>query len=314
MIINPAIAQSLLYADAEHVIHNINAFTSQAFRTRGGRLGSGMGSLIEALWVYHMNTVLQNEGGAAQHCEIAWLQDHEPADFACLVRGADWEPSSRQGELFRIEAKSMNTGVDEAKGHFTNLRNETSEYDQLLVVVWSWETTANQYFWPRIHDYFLDRALPIIELRDALHLQRNGTFVNSYNCPDGCTPSACTHTEEPLNSAGKRERRSGPKKCKPANVDYAANFGGLIRMLKTNNDLARQCFRTFRRTSPIAHRYISFIHKHYPSEEINQYKLAEWQALLRHVGLRANDVSSHEANATLRQHIPNYQDLLRDLF
>lgn len=314
MILTPAIAQNILYTDAQRVIDNINTFTFQAFRTRGGRLGSGMGSLIEALWVYHMNNVLQNEGGAAQLCEIAWLQDHEPADFACLVRSADWEPASRLGELFRIEAKSMNIGVDEAKGHFTNLRRETSEYDQLLVVVWSWETAANQYFWPRIHDYFLGPALPIIELRDALHLQRNGTFVNSYDCPDGCSPLACTHAEEPLNAAGKRERRTGPKNCKPANVDYAANFGGLIRMLKTNNDSARQNFRNIRRMSPIAHNYISFIHKHYPVEEINQYKLAEWQALLRYVGITANGVNAHEANAALRRHIPNYQDLLRNLF
>jgi len=314
LTINSAIAQNILYADAERVIHNINTFTSQAFRTRGGRLGSGMGSLIEALWVYHMNNVLQNEGGVAQLCEIAWLQDHEPADFACLVRGADWEPASRLGELFRIEAKSMNIGVEEAKGHFTNLRRETSEYDQLLVVVWSWETTANQYFWPRIHDYFLGQALSIIALRDTLHLQRNGTFVNSYHCPDGCSPFACTHVEEPLNAAGKRERRSGPRSCKPANVDYAANFGGLIRMLKTNNDSARQSFRTIRRSSPIAHRYISFIHKYYPSEEINQYKLSEWQAILQHVGIRPNGLSAYEANAALRQNISNYQDLLRDFF
>ena len=108
-------AARILCADAPKVIAAINAFTSQTFRTRGGRLGSGMGSLLEALWVYHMNNALMNEGGPARDCELAWLQDHEPADFACLIRGAEWEPERRHGELFRIEAKSMNIGVDEAK-------------------------------------------------------------------------------------------------------------------------------------------------------------------------------------------------------
>lgn len=314
MTVTPADAEHILQADAQRVIDEINAFTSQTFKTRGGRLGSGMGSLIEAMWVYYMNRVLQNEAGQAQLCEIAWLQDHEPADFACLTRNATWDPASRLGELFRIEAKSMNIGVEEAKGHFTNLRSETQAHDQLLVLVWSWATTANQYFWPRIHDYFLGPALPVIELRDALHLQRGGTFVNPHSCPDGCNPSACTHAGEPLNAAGKRERRSGPKSCKPANVDYAANFGGLIRMLKTDNNWARERFRELRRANPEAHRYISFIHKHYSTEEVNQYRKAEWQTALKCAGLSANGESAAEANAALRQSFPSYQKLLRDTF
>lgn len=314
MTVTPATAERILQTDAQHVVEQINAFTAETFKTRGGRLGSGMGSLIEAMWVYYMNRVLQNEGGEAQMCEIAWLQDHEPADFACLTRGAEWDPASRQGELFRIEAKSMNIGVDEAKGHFTNLRAETRAHDQLLVLVWSWTSTANHYFWPRIHDYFLGPALPIIELRDALHIQRGGSFVNSSECPDGCSPSACTHSGEPLNAAGKRERRSGPRSCKPANVEYAANFGGLIRMLKTDNDAARSRFREIRRSNPVAHRYISFIHKHYATEEVNQYRKAEWQAALRRAGLPTNGESSVDANAALRANFPNYQDLLRDVF
>lgn len=314
MTLTPPKAESILQADAQHVVDEINAFTSETFKTRGGRLGSGMGSLIEAMWVYYMNKVLLNEGNEAQLCEIAWLQDHEPADFACLTRGATWDPSTRLGELFRIEAKSMNIGVDEAKGHFTNLRSETRAHDQLLVLVWSWTTTANQYFWPRIHDYFLGPALPVIELRDALHLQRGGSFVNPNKCPDGCKPAACTHAGEPLNAAGKRERRTGPKTCKPANVEYAANFGGLIRMLKTDNDAARERFRELRRANPVAHRYISFIHKHYPSEEINQYRKAEWQIALRRAGLPAKSESAAEANAILRQRFKNYQDLLKDNF
>lgn len=274
-------AVSILHLDAPKVIAEINSFTSETFKTRGGRLGSGMGSLIEAMWVYYMNRTLQNEGGAARSCELAWLQDHEPADFACLYRGADWVSSTRQGELFRIEAKSMNIGVEEAKGHFANLANETSEFDQLLVLVWRWTTLENQYFWPKIQDYFLGPALPIIRLRDQLHLIRGGSFVSKNACPDGCSPAACTHDGEPLNAAGKRERRTGPKSCRPANVDYAANFGGLVRMLKTDGDAARVAFRKTRRADDVAHRYISFIHEHYSAEEVNQYRKAEWATLLK---------------------------------
>lgn len=307
-------AVAILHADAPKVMDAINAFTAQTFRTRGGRLGSGMGSLLEALWVYHMNNVLANEGGLARKCELAWLPDHEPADFACLYRGAEWEPQGRHGELFRIEAKSMNVGVDEAKGHFTNLAKETAGHDQLLVLIWSWENLENGYSWPRIHDYFLGPSLPIIEVRDQLHLARGGTFVTGSACPDGCTRKACTHDGEPLNAAGKRERRSGPKSCKPANVEYAANFGGLVRMLKTDNGAARAVFRKLRKKDDIIHAYISFIHRHFPSEEVNQFKKIEWQAALKALGINAVNPTAAAANELLRKHVSDYQDRLRSLF
>lgn len=313
-MIQSADAVRILHADAPKVMEAINAFTSQTFKTRGGRLGSGMGSLLEALWVYHMNNVLVNEGGLARECELAWLQDHEPADFACLYRGAEWEPESRQGELFRIEAKSMNIGVDEAKGHFTNLAKETAEYDQLLVLIWSWEGLEDRYSWPKIHDYFLGPSLPIIKARDELHLARGGTFVNGAACPDGCDLNVCTHDGEPLNAAGKRERRSGPQSCKPANVEYAANFGGLVRMLKTDNDAARAVFRRLRKADDFVHAYISFIHRHFPSEEVNQFKKAEWQAVLKALGVDAVNPTASVASELLRKHVPDYQDHLRRIF
>lgn len=304
----------MLCADAPQVMQAINAFAAKTFRTRGGRLGSGMGSLLEALWVYHMNSALANEGGLARQCELAWLQDHEPADFACLYRGAEWEPQRRRGELFRIEAKSMNVGVDEAKGHFTNLAKETAAHDQLLVLIWSWESADGGYSWPRVRDYFLGPSRPIINARDRLHLARGGAFVESSRCPDRCAPDACTHHGEPLNAAGKRERRSGPTSCKPANVEYAANFGGLVRMLKTDNDAARTVFRTLRKKDDVVHAYVSFIHKHFPAEEINQFRKAEWQAALEALGVVARNPTAAEANRLLREQIPDYQDRLRNLF
>jgi hypothetical protein len=313
-VITPALAVAAVQADSSKVIDEINRFTSSTFKTRGGRLGSGMGSLIEALWVYYMNTALGNEGGLAQGCELGWLQDHEPADFACLVRGSDWLPEARQGELFRIEAKSMNVGVEEAKGHFNNLAHETNADDQLLVVVWSWVSLGDKYFWPKIHDYFLGHSLPIIGIRDQLHIARGGSFVTRDACQDGCASVACTHDGEPLNAAGKRERRSGPKSCRPANVDYAANFGGLLRMLKTDNDSARAIFRSLRRKNDVVHRYISFIHKQYPNEELNHYRKSEWQTMLRYFKLDAGRLGAAELQALLRNTVPDYQESIREIF
>lgn len=307
-------AVEILHSDALQVIDRINEFTSSTFKTRGGRLGSGMGSLLEALWVYYMNNTLYNQGGIARECELAWLTDHEPADFACLLRGAEWEPATRRGELFRIEAKSMNVGVEEAKGHFTNLLKETNVNDQLLVLLWSWTSTDKQYSWPQIHDYFLGPSQAIIKIRDQLHIARGGSFVKRNSCPDGCSEKDCTHDGEPLNAAGKRERRTGPRACKPANVDYAANFGGLLRMLKTDNDGARKVFRSFRIKDETIHEYISFIHKNFQSEEINQYKKAEWLLLLANLGIMTQKISAAEANELLRSKRPDYQEKLRQTF
>lgn len=314
-MIHPAIAEKILHDDARAAVDAINQFTFTTFKTRGGRLGSGMGTLLEAMWVYYMNQILENQGGLARECELAWLQDHEPADFACLHRAAEWDPASRSGELLRIEAKSMNVGVDEAKGHFTNLAKETSQHDQLLVLVWSWTSLQYGYSWPRIHDYFLGPSLPIIEARDRLHLKRGGSFVVSGACPDGCLPDLCTHIGEPLNANAKRERRSGPKASKPANVEYAANFGGLVRMLKTDGEDARAEFRLLRRSSEVVHQYICFIHEHFPSEEVNQYKKSEWQTVLAELEIfAAGNPSSSQMNEFLRQQSPGYRDFLRRRF
>jgi hypothetical protein len=314
-VLTSKLAVEIVQADGPEVVGRINQFTSSTFRTRGGRVGSGMGILLEALWVYYMNSALQNDGGVARACELAWLPDHEPADFACLHRGMEWLPESRAGELFRIEAKSMNVGVEEAKGHFTNLEKGTSEFDQMLVLIWSWVKLENYYVWPRLHDYFLCPSLPIIRLRDALHLARGGSFVDGTHCPDGCSPQTCTHHGEPLNAAGKRERKNGPASRKPANVDYAANFGGLLRMIKTDNDAARKVLREIRKDDPIAHKFISFIHAHYLAEEANQYRKAEWIALARTLGIGVTATPNVPSLiAQMRQSHPHYQDTLRDLF
>ena len=39
----------------------MNDFSTQILRTRGGRIGSGMGALLEALWGYMMNQIISQE-------------------------------------------------------------------------------------------------------------------------------------------------------------------------------------------------------------------------------------------------------------
>lgn len=315
MIASPSQAVEILHVDCYRVINAINDFTSRTFVTRGGRLGSGMGSLIEAMWVYYMNQVLFNDGGISRECEIGWLQDHEPADYACLYRGVEWLPNTKQGELFRIEAKSMNVGVDEAKGHFTNLIDETDTYDQLLILIWNWEDIGNYYSYPKILDYFIGNSRDIIQLRDTLHLARNGSFVQSGACPDGCDILVCSHVGEPLNSEGARERRSGPITRKPPRVEYAGNFGGLVRMIKTNNDYARQQFRQARRSSSTIHRYISFIHENFPNEELNHFKRQEWEeACIYIANIDPKLLTKEQIRNAISQTNNNYRDILKDMF
>jgi hypothetical protein len=241
----------------------INDFSQSVFRTRGGRLGSGMGILLEALWGYYINVELENE---AALCEVGWVPGHEYNDFACVQRDQEWIPSSRTGELLRVEAKSMNTEADESKGHFDELISRLGVWDLLLVLAWSWNLAGDGIrLYPHIHDYFIDSARSIALLRDGLHLARKGSFVDRSNCPDHCLPELCKHHGEPLNSAGKRERRSGPISCRPEDSSYAANFGGLVRMVKTRGQAARGVLTDACATDPVAEAYVAFIHRNFPS-------------------------------------------------
>jgi hypothetical protein len=292
----------------------INTFSHEVLRTRGGRLGSGMGSLLEALWGYYVNQVLHNTGGEAAACEIAWLSDHEHNDFACILRDQDWVSAERIGELFRIEAKSMNVGVDESKGHFDEIVVNIREWDLLLVLIWFWAEADELRVYPHIKDFFIGRAVPVALLRDRLHLARGGRFIARVACPDRCDPEECKHHGEPLNASGKRERRSGPETTRPSEkVSHAANFGGLVRMLKTDSDIARQEFRQIRAEDDIAHDYISFIHRNFPKEEVNQYLTAEWKEAARKLNINIKGLPASQVIEHVRAQL-NYQDILRNLY
>ncbi len=265
-----------------------------------------MGTLLEGLWGYYVNQVLFNEGGQAAACEIGWLADQEYNDFACVLRDRPWRQADRTGELLRVEAKSMNAGADESKAHFDELYANLDLLDLLLVLVWSWDPADKFRVYPHIRDHYIGSARSVAELRDALHRARGGTFVDRHSCPEGCPPKDCPHHGEPLNSSGKRERLSGPPSTRPSSlVSYAANFGGLVRMLKTESTPARQRFRQIRARDDSAHAYISFIHRNYPTEERNQYLTAEWKMVAARLGIAVAGLGKDQLVARILAQAPD---------
>lgn len=288
----------------------INKFSTKVFKTRGGRMGSGMGVLLEALWAYYVDQGRPARVAGNEGWEIGWLPDNQYNDFACIQCDLPWDPLTKEGEFFRIEAKSMNSAAEESKGHFDQLHDNIGDRDLLLVLIWSWRPIDRGRVSPIITDHFIGPARSIAYFRDKLHLARGGSFVDRRKCADGCTPSKCLHHGEPLNASGKRERLSGPSKLRPsAKVSFAANFGGLIRMLKTSSPKARTVFQRLRATDDVVHDFVTFVHRNYPREEENTYRLLEWQKVAELLGLDTNG-PTHELLARVRQQ-PNYADLLR---
>lgn len=221
-------------------------------------MGSGMGLLLEGLWGYHMSRAL-----VRQDLEIAWIVDNQYNDYACVDARSDWDPLTREGELFRIEAKTMNLGADESKGHFAELVRNIDPNDLLLIMTWKWVDTEDQRrCYPQIVESFLERALPLAHFRDSLHIARGGSFVEAGNCPDRCGAVTCTHIGEPLNERGKRERLSGPESTRPsAKVAFAANFGGLFRMIGVRGVVAKEELRRQRATNTIVDEYVTFVNR-----------------------------------------------------
>ena len=245
-------------------IDRLNEFARRTFLTRGGRIGSGMGAVIEALWGFYLNGELTKDLDVG--CEMAWMYGHEYNDFACVLTNADWEPETRTGELLRVEVKSMVASADESKAHFDRIQSELDDHELLAVFLWDWiEVPSSQRrVAPAITDCFIGEALPVARLRDVLHVVRGGSFVVHGNCPDGCAPSECTHVGEPLNRSGVRERRTGPAAATAANVSYAANFGGLLRMLGTRNEEGRDALRGAAGADPTAARFVDFMARNFP--------------------------------------------------
>lgn len=242
----------------------LNKFTRTTLLTRGGRIGSGMGALIEALWGFYLNGELAKDPNSG--CEMAWMYGHEYDDFACVLKDADWHPDTQAGELLRVEVKSMVASADEPKPHFDRLQSELDGNELLAVFLWDWfEVPSTRHrVAPEIADHFIGTALPIARLRDVLHEVRGGSFVAPGTCPAGCSPDGCTHVGEPLNSKGTRERQTGPKQATGNGVSRpAANFGGLLRMLGTRNQEARDALRNVAATDATVKRFVDFMARNF---------------------------------------------------
>lgn len=233
----------------------INEFTRATFRCRGGRLGSGMGNLLEALWGFYARQVL--DATSPEQYDIAWVVNHGYNDFALVAADGVWDPATGHGALLGIEAKSMNLGTGESKAHFDALVNEIGEDDLLLVLVWRWTVVDADVVCPEVVGQFVGPAREVAELRDRLHIARGGSFIAPGGCPD-CDVPRCAHVGEPLNSKGTRERRSGPPSAVTEKVSYAANFGGLVRMLSVRSQRARNVLDQ-QRAFPVRREYHDFV-------------------------------------------------------
>lgn len=257
------VAASEIVARTPEAIVSVNNFTQNTFQTRGGRIGSGMGSLIEGLWGFYLNAILHSN--PRNQYELGWIYGHEYNDFACIVKGEDWKISTREGELFRVEVKSMVRSADESKAHFDRLVQELPPNEVLAVFLWDWCPVPDSYnVSPAIIDHFVGLARPIAELRDKLHLLRGGRFVAEDHCPDGCVREVCAHLYEPLNAKGVRERRTGPATAVNGKVQYAANFGGLLRMLGTRGAEGRAVLKAAREENQTQRKFIDFMARNFP--------------------------------------------------
>jgi hypothetical protein len=263
MPITPEAAAALIIQETPAACEELNRFTAEVFQTRGGRIGSGMGGVIEALWGFYLNRTLQRSGHT--DIEIAWIYGHEYNDFACVNPAEEWNPSTRAGEILRIEAKSMVASADESKAHFDRLQAEFETGELLAVFLWDWVSVGpdTRKVFPRINDYFVGSAVGVAALRDALHLNRGGTFVQAGRCPDRCPAATCRHIGEPLNKSGTRERKTGPDESKGKNAANAANFGGLLRMLGTRSKEGRAIITHHRREDAAAAGFVDFMARNF---------------------------------------------------
>lgn len=270
-------------------------------------MGSGLGLLLEGLWGVYCSEEIASAG-----MEITWLADNHYNDYACVEATSTWSPATPVGELLRVEAKTMNLDADESKGHFDQPHDLIGEHDLLVVLLWRWVRIRESRYCPRITDHFVGNARRIALLRDALHRARGGSFVEAGTCGDHRGLARCQHVGEPLNASGIRERRTGPESNRGTNASYAANFGGLVRMLKCGNSDAQKALREVRQADDVAHAFISFIHKNLPQEEVSSFGIKEWREIYSET-LDANGkgMSKLEIRTALADARPDYQTILR---
>jgi hypothetical protein len=286
--------------------------------TVGGRVGSGLGTLLEAEWGFTVSEILHSNAksmGVSEHLELAWVSENTYNDFALLDNekgaAATWTPQNHRGELLRLEVKSMALDAEESKAHFDATRSEIGKHDLLVVLLWRWAPVPGRpgRVCPEITGSWLGSAREIAALRDSLHTARGGSFVAAGECPDGCV-DVCSHVGEPLNAAGTRERFSGPSCCVTGGTLAAQNFGGLVRMLKTRgNAEGLKALRSACQKNAVSRSYVDFIHQSFPNEEQNTFSKKIWLEVAAQRGIKTLKTEL-DAVATAVRKTEGYRDLL----
>ncbi len=228
---------------------------SYPFRTRRG--GGAMGLHLEKQLGKEVNVLLK-----LQEMELGELPD-QYNDYAVLEKDAYWDNETREGELFRVEVKSMEMDADESKAHFDVCIEQLNKYDMLVVLAWRWVTLPTRDTIPYVQDCFVSLAKPVAELRDELHLVRGGSFIDRADCPDGCEADQCIHHGASLNSKGFRETKEGPNSCRHPNTSYMNNFGGLVRMTGARTKQAKQKLKELRKGNSTIDAYMRFLERNF---------------------------------------------------
>ena len=179
------------------------------------------------------------------------------------------------------------------------------------MLLWRWQVVG-AHVQPVVKDYFLGPAREVCEVRDALHIARGGSFVDRAQCPDNCVPAQCRHHGEPLNASGKRERDTGPASCRVSqSTSYAANFGGMVRMLKADSKKARAELRRVCRSNSTSRGYVEFVWSHLPNEEANHFTAEEWRECAARHSVPTTGLGRDALVAAVRARVPGYRgDLL----
>ena len=83
-------------------------------------------------------------------------------------------------------------------------------------------------------------------------------------------------------------------------------------MLKTSSADARKVFKEARASDDVAHAFISFMHKNFPSEEENCYLAKDWKDAAATLGIDLEKLSRETIIAKVHE-FPEYMDALRKL-
>jgi hypothetical protein len=76
VILTPESAANAIINATPIACKRINQMSRVLLKTRGGRRGSGMGSLLEALWGFYTNQALSKVDPESYAYELGWFSDH----------------------------------------------------------------------------------------------------------------------------------------------------------------------------------------------------------------------------------------------